>query len=75
MVVRFADAAPVGALELPGVEVVEHEGRRVVLRVSGELDPLLRVLAGHSVQHLEFPEPNLEEAFVELYRSNREAAS
>ena len=30
---------------------------------------------GWSVRHLEFPEPNLEEAFVELYRSTGEAGS
>ncbi len=75
MVVRFAEAAPVAELELPGIELVEHDGRRVVLRVSGELDPLLRVLARHSVRHLAFPEPNLEEAFVGLYRGGEEEGS
>jgi len=70
MVVRFAGPAPVSELELPGVELVELEGERVVLRVSGELDPLLAVLARHSVQDLAFPEPSLEEAFVGLYRAD-----
>jgi ABC-2 type transport system ATP-binding protein len=69
MVIRFADSAPVSELELPGVELVELEGKRIVLRVAGELDPLLAVLARHSVQHLAFPEPSLEEAFVGLYRA------
>ena len=49
MVVRFAGEPPVAELVLPGVEIVEREGRQVVLRVSGELDPLLRVLASHRV--------------------------
>jgi len=70
MVVRFAGPAPVSELELPGVELVELEGTRVVLRISSELDPLLAVLARHSVQHLAFPEPTLEEAFVGLYRTD-----
>jgi ABC-2 type transport system ATP-binding protein len=73
MAVRFAGEAPLAELELSGVELVEHDGSAVVLRVSGELDPLLAVLARHSVAHLVFPEPSLEEAFVELYRSNSEA--
>ena len=42
---------------------------QVVLRVGGELDPLLRMLARHSVKHLSFPEPSLEEAFIGLYRN------
>jgi ABC-2 type transport system ATP-binding protein len=75
MAVRFAAEAPVAELNLPGVELVEHDGPRVVLRVSGDLDPLIGVLARHSVAHLVFPEPSLEEAFVELYRSRGEGAS
>jgi ABC-2 type transport system ATP-binding protein len=69
MVVRFAGKAPIGELDLPGVEVVEHTGRRVVLKVASDLDPLLGVLARHPVEHLVVPEPSLEEAFVELYRA------
>ncbi len=68
MVVRFAGLAPTAELDLPGVELVEQDGGRVELRISGELDPLLAVLARHSVHDLTFPEPNLEEAFIELYR-------
>ncbi len=70
MVVRFDGPAPAGELELPGIEVVERDGSRIVLRVSGDLDPLLAVLARHSVTYLAFPEPGLEEAFVDLYRSD-----
>jgi len=73
MVVHFAGKAPLAELELTGVELVEHDDPAVVLRVSGELDPLLAVLARHSVAHLVFPEPSLEEAFVELYRSSSPA--
>ena len=68
MVVRFAHPVPPGDLDIPGVEIVEQDGPRVVLRVASALDPLLRVLARHPVEHLAFPEPSLEEAFVELYR-------
>jgi len=40
---------------------------RVLLAVSGELAPLLAVLARHPVRHLAFPEPDLEEAFRQHY--------
>jgi len=68
MVVRFAKEPPLAELRLPGVELVSQDGSQVVLRVSGELDPLLGVLARHSVRQLVFPEPSLEEAFVDHYR-------
>jgi ABC-type multidrug transport system ATPase subunit len=75
MVVRFAREVPLAELALPGVEVVAHEADGVVLRVWGDLDPLIGVLARHSVTHLVFPEPTLEEAFVELYRTNEAGSS
>jgi ABC-2 type transport system ATP-binding protein len=73
MVVRFVGDAPADELRMPGIELLELEGSRVVLRVSGELDPLLALLARHSVQDLVFPEPSLEEAFIGLYREDEGA--
>ncbi len=72
MVIHFAGPVPESELRLPGVEMVEHEGERAVLRVAGELDPLLRVLARHSVRDLAFPESDLEEAFARYYRGGEE---
>jgi ABC-2 type transport system ATP-binding protein len=74
MEVRFGGDPPLDELDLPGVRVEERDGRQVVLIVTGELDPLLRVLAAHPVQHLVFPEPTLEEAFVRYYRDDGKAA-
>ena len=70
MVVHFTGRAPVAELDLPGVELLENNQGRVVLRVSGKLDPLLQVLARHPVHDLSFPESSLEETFVELYRND-----
>ena len=67
MVVRFRDAPPLDELDVPGAELVGHEDGQVTLAVTGELDPLLQVLARHPVSHLAFPEPELDEAFLHLY--------
>lgn len=72
MVVRFADSAPLAELALPGITITRSELDAVELLVTGELDPLLAVLARHAVRHLVFPEPNLEEAFASYYRSPEE---
>ena len=70
MVVRFSHPVPESEFRLPGVEIIEQDGTRIVLRVTGELDPLLKLLARHSVRQLSLPEPSLEEAFLEFYRGN-----
>jgi ABC-2 type transport system ATP-binding protein len=70
MVVHFAVDVTAEELVVPGTRVLSREGRNgreVVLEVSGELDPLLAVLARHSVQHMVFPEPDLEGSFRDLY--------
>jgi len=67
MVVEFHDDPPLQELDLPGVETREVLGRQVILRVSGEPNELLKVLARHPVRHLSFPEPCLEEAFAAFY--------
>ena len=43
-------------------------GNRVELRVTGQIQPVLEILALHPVLHLTFPEASLEDAFNSLYR-------
>ena len=68
MVVEFGGEAPLDEVRVPGVEVLEAEGGRLVLRVTGTPDALLAVLARHPVSYLAFPESNLEEAFAAFYQ-------
>jgi ABC-2 type transport system ATP-binding protein len=68
MVVRFGAPVDPASLAGPGTEVLEHSDATVVLRISGDLNPLLRTLAAHDVRHLAFPEPELDEAFIRHYR-------
>jgi ABC-2 type transport system ATP-binding protein len=70
MVVEFAAEPPLTELRIPGVELVQHDGRRCTLRVTGPPDALLRVLARFPVSYLAFPESNLEEAFAAFYRGD-----
>jgi ABC-2 type transport system ATP-binding protein len=68
MVVDFRGEPPLEELSAAGAEVEKRTGSRVQLRVPGELQPLLTLLAEHPVLHLSFPEPNLEDAFNSYYR-------
>ncbi|MGD2068939.1 MAG: ABC transporter ATP-binding protein [Gemmatimonadota bacterium] len=70
MEIHFAGQVPRDELDLPGVETLEIDGSRVVLRVTGDPGPLIRMLATRDVRHFAFPEPGLEEAFASWYRTD-----
>jgi len=73
MSVEFKDSPPLEALEGAGAAVERKSGNRLELRVPGEIQPLLRILAAHTVLHLTFPEPSLEEAFNRFYQGTAES--
>ena len=66
--VRFRGAAPADLAALPGVTRAETAGDGATLWLRGDVNPLLRRLAGCDVAHLVFPEPQLEDVFLDLYR-------
>jgi ABC-2 type transport system ATP-binding protein len=69
LTIRFRHDIPAGLELLPGVEHVETNGREAVLRTRGDVNAVLRFLAGHDVDDVIFPEPQLEDAFMEYYES------
>jgi ABC-2 type transport system ATP-binding protein len=66
---RFRGPAPDDLAALPGVTRVEVTGDAATLWLRGDVNPLLRRLAGCEVEHLVFPEPQLEDIFLDLYRT------
>ena len=52
---------------IPGLEDPVVDGRRLAATLSGPVDPVLAVLARHPVASLVVEEPNLEDAFLDLY--------
>jgi ABC-2 type transport system ATP-binding protein len=72
--VEFAEPAAIDTLrQLPGVSNLEVEGRRVSFGFAGEIDPLLKILAGHRVLDLDATKPTLEETFLTYYENGGEA--
>jgi ABC-2 type transport system ATP-binding protein len=67
--VWFAVDVPEAELRsIPGLEAPIVDGRRLAATVSGPIDPVLAALARHSVASLIIEEPNLEDAFLDLYQ-------
>jgi ABC-2 type transport system ATP-binding protein len=66
--VAFADAGDVPELAgLPGVRDVAVDGLRLSFRLNGQVDPLLKALAAHTIVDLEVARPTLEEIFLTYY--------
>src|SRR5215211_1617628 len=71
--VTFVDEPPPGLDLLPGVEVLERDGRRVVIALAGSVIPLLRFLASRDdVVDLLLSPPRLEDIFLGYYDRSQE---
>jgi ABC-2 type transport system ATP-binding protein len=68
MTIRFRHASP-ELDHLPGIVRAETRGNEITLFVQGDINPLLRQLANFHIEHLVFPEPELEDIFAHYYNS------
>ena len=69
---RFSEDAVINDLSLPGAELIYQQSGEAEFIVTGEIRPLLEAVAALPIQDLSFPEPTLEEAFMEFYESPSE---
>jgi ABC-2 type transport system ATP-binding protein len=68
--ITFKTEAPLARLnKLSGVEVKRLNSRTVTIQITGELKPLLNILAETDVLTLEKHEVSLEEEFMRLYEN------
>ena len=68
--VTFAEPpSPDAFTRVPGVREVERHGDVVRFALEGEIDPLVKALAGFHVRALDVHEADLEDIFMALYRS------
>ncbi len=67
MEVVLAEEAPAPNLDVPGVLSVEREGRTLRLMVRGDINPVLRELAGVEIEDMVFERARLEDIFMGYY--------
>jgi len=53
--------------KLPGVTIVEANDRSIELKVTGEIDPVIKALGKSTLVDLDFEHASLEEVFLEFY--------
>ena len=71
----FAESPPPAAFEgLQGVRELGRHGEVVRFALEGEIDPLLKRLAGFHVRTLDVHEADLEDIFMALYRGEPDRA-
>jgi len=68
--VRFRNGTPADLGAISGVTRVIAREREAELLVQGDVNPLLRRLAREEIDNLVFPEPELEDIFMDYYRGN-----
>ncbi len=56
------------ALKIDNVEVVHHSDNQYILKSQGDINPLLRQLAKHTIVDVEITHLPLEEVFMSYYR-------
>lgn len=72
MTLQVNDGAKPGEFAaLPGVTDVSAFNGTLRFRVSGELDPVIKVAAKHHVIDMAYEEPSLEDIFLEYYGEKR----
>jgi ABC-2 type transport system ATP-binding protein len=52
---------------LPGVIDLESSGRRLTFKATGDLDPLIKTAARHTVIDIQLTHPSLDEVFLTYY--------
>src|SRR5262245_53500121 len=69
VIVEFADGAPEEELRaIPGVQEVERQTSGAYhLKLAGSIDPVVKVLARHTIRRLDVEEAPLEDIFLKFY--------
>ena len=72
--VSFAATPPAAAFaQIAGVREIERHGQTVLFALQGEADPLIKALARFGVVGIDSHEADLEDIFLNLYRSQEGA--
>lgn len=69
VMIHFANTAPKKEVfALPGLENLNQKGKLATFTYSGDINRLLRLLAGHKLKSLDIQEADLEDLFMNYYK-------
>jgi ABC-2 type transport system ATP-binding protein len=73
--VTFADRVPDQLRDIEHVQMQSMNGRRCVLTVEGDINPLIDALAIHEVEDLTIIPPSLDDVFMTFYEAETPGSS
>lgn len=65
--VHFSDKITVSEFQTDGISKVEEVGGGLLITASGDLNPVLRLIARHNVVDMEITHASLEDVFMKFY--------
>ncbi len=74
--IRFRQAVDIAAFQMiPGIQLLSSDdGKSITVKIEGEMDALIKTLAGFTVLDMELEKPSLEEIFLAYYRDENGGA-
>jgi ABC-2 type transport system ATP-binding protein len=51
------------------INIINQQLDRLIITVKGNINPIIKILAKYELSNLVFPEPSLEETFMQFYKS------
>ncbi len=70
--IRFRGSVPGNIAQQESVVHSDIVGNEIRLLIRGDINPLMKLLAQADVEHIVFPEPELEDVFLSYYHSGNE---
>jgi ABC-2 type transport system ATP-binding protein len=70
--IRFRGSVPGNIAQQESVVHSDIIGNEIRLLIRGDINPLMKLLAQADVEHIVFPEPELEDVFLSYYHSGNE---
>lgn len=70
--VRFGDKFDASEFTMAGVDRVEQVADGLFITVSGDLNPILRKIAGHQILDFEISHASLEDVFMKFYEGEQQ---
>ncbi len=67
MEIEFAERVDLKDFKYPSRKVIEQKNNCLVLNVTEDINPLLRILTKYRIKNMVFPEPSLEDMFMTFY--------
>jgi len=69
--ITFKEPIEAAALENHNWEIIQHNSNTVSAKISGQLDPIIKMISKHPIQDISLPTPSLQDVFLDYYKNEK----